>query len=293
MTGLDALGGVGKSPRVNIPSISHHALGQAFVNMATEISRLNKMSNTIRRASKEVQILKASNFRIKDEDGNDVEPSLLVHFEHHIRDRFPDASDEIQKRLARAMLLRRKRILHRRHRCGSTEIGPRKEVPKANIALPTAQPTISSEQANPNQHNSQPVSLGVENSAPSQVKSATTLAPDAYKRATSSPSVISASKTVALGSHEVLCFPPAPGNTAKRKYEKLKADHEARLRQAQEKNLSVTDEFQQPEQKPDVSYEIELKSILMAELQAIGEIICPFCLSALPAEHMFNQQKWE
>lgn len=267
------------------------------MNMATEISHLNRMSNTIRRAGKEIQILKAVNFCIKDEDGNDVEPSLLLHFEHHIRDRFPDASPEIQKRLAQVMLLRRKRILHRRHRYGNTATVAEKEVAKATITLPTAQPTISSAQADSKQDNSQPVAIAVGKSAPSQVKSATTLIPEAYKRATASPSVISASKTVALGNHEVLHFPPAPGYTAKRKYEKLKAkhlaDHEAMSRQAHAENLHAADEFQQLEEKPNVSFEAELKSILKAELQAIGEITCPYCLSALPAEQVFNQQKWE
>ncbi|KAH6632374.1 hypothetical protein F5144DRAFT_474539, partial [Chaetomium tenue] len=41
-----------------------------FRDVATEISRLNKTSNTIRRATKEAQILKASSFQIQDDDGN-------------------------------------------------------------------------------------------------------------------------------------------------------------------------------------------------------------------------------
>jgi len=65
--------------------------------VATEISFLNKVSNTIRRASNEVQILKASSFQIKDDEGNDMEPLLLTHFEHYIGGRFPNINNTIQR----------------------------------------------------------------------------------------------------------------------------------------------------------------------------------------------------
>lgn len=48
--------------------------------------------------------------------------------------------------------------------------------------------------------------------AKSIAKSATTLAPQSFQRATA-PSVVSQSKTIALGSHQDLSFPPAPAHT--------------------------------------------------------------------------------
>lgn len=256
-TGSDVLDALGKSPAANAPSVSNEALERSFGDIATEISRLNKISNTIRRASREAQILKVSDFQITDDDGNDVEPLLLDHFRHHIRDRFPNISDTIQRRLARAMLLRRKRILHRRHRQGNTVIRPQKAAPKASITLPAARPTVPSAQDNPQQDDGEVAAVAETTIAPSQIKSATTLIPSKFKMAASSPSVISASKTVALGNHEALNFPPAPGFAAKRKYE------------------------------------AELKDTLKSDLQAIGEITCPYCLYALPAEEVFDERKWQ
>ncbi|KAH6981610.1 hypothetical protein BKA56DRAFT_731124 [Ilyonectria sp. MPI-CAGE-AT-0026] len=275
----DVLCALGNSPATNARSVTNERLERSFVDIATEISRLNKISNTIRSASKEAQIIKASDFQIID-DGNNVEPLLLGHFEHYIGDRFPNISESIQKRLARAMLLRRKRILHRRSRQGNTAIRPQKAVPEASITLPAAQPTVPSAEGNPKQDNGQIAAVAATIIAPSQIKSATTLAPNKFKIASSSPSIVSASKTVALANHEALVFPPAPGLAAKRKYEKLKSQRVA-----------------------DYCHEIELEEInsdgaeklgelLKSDVQAIGEITCPYCLYALPAQEMFDERKW-
>ncbi|KAF4338103.1 serine threonine phosphatase [Fusarium beomiforme] len=238
---------------------SNESLQKALIDVAAEISRLNKISNTIRRASKETQALKASNFQIKDDEGNDVEDILLEHFRHHIGDRFPNLGETLQGRLARTMVVRRKRILYRRHRQGSTSIEPQKNVPENPVELPNAQLITSSEQdktksKSPKGTVSQPAT-----STPSQVKSATTLAPEKFQRAAASPSVISASKTVALGNHEALVFPPAPGFALKKRYEQLKT-------------------------RRDVS-EAGMKKVLEEDdLIGIGEITCPYCLYALPAQ---------
>lgn len=117
--------------------------------------------------------------------------------------------------------------------------------------------------------------------APSQIKSATTLAPNKFRMASSSPSVVSASKTVAWASHQVLDFPPAPGLAAKRKYEHLKSQ-----RVADYYNLTELGGG-----RPDA--EFNLDALLKSDLQAIGEITCPYCLYALPAQEVFDERKWQ
>ncbi|KAH8586928.1 hypothetical protein B0O99DRAFT_695020 [Bisporella sp. PMI_857] len=284
----DVLDIIVESPATNTLGIPREALERCFGDIATEISRLNKMSNTIQRASKEAQILKASDFRIKDDDGYDVEPLLLGHFERYIRDRFPNISNTIQERLACAMLLRRKRILYRRHRQGKMAPRPQKEVLKASIILPAARPTVPLAQGNPQQDDGQVVAVAATTVVPSQIKSATTLLPEKFKTAASSPSVISASKTVALGNHEALNFPPAPGLAAKRKYEQLKSQRLA-------VHQTVLDELELCATKDSyiASIEAKLKDTLKSDLQAIGEITCPYCLYALPAEEVFDERKWQ
>ncbi|KAH6955660.1 hypothetical protein BKA56DRAFT_706596 [Ilyonectria sp. MPI-CAGE-AT-0026] len=177
-------------------------LEQSLTDMGSEISRLNKTSNTIRRAGKEAQTLKASDFQIKDDDGENVEPLLLHHFEHHVQDRFPEISENLRQRLARVMLLRRKRILYRRHRQGNTAIQMQKAAVKASITLPAAQKSEQGKQK-PKEVESQVAAPAI---APSQIQSAITLAPNKFKLAASNPSVVSASKTIALGSRDS-CLP--------------------------------------------------------------------------------------
>ncbi|RYP30524.1 hypothetical protein DL767_006201 [Monosporascus sp. MG133] len=275
------LGMLDEPPATNARNVAGGLLERSFGDVATEISRLNKISNTIRRASKEAQVLKASNFQIKDDDGNDVEPLLLGHFERYIGDRFPSISKTVQQRLARAMLLRRKRILYRRHRQGNTATLPQKAVLKASVTLPAAQPIVPSAQGNPKQDNGQVAAVPTTTIATSRIESATTLTPNKFKVASSSPSIISASKTVALGNHEALVFPPAPGIAAKRKYEQLKRRRVVDYHNA----VSLEETRSEAESK--------LNELLKSDLQAIGEITCPYCLYALPAQEIFDERKWQ
>ncbi|KAI8712719.1 C3H1-type domain-containing protein [Fusarium sp. LHS14.1] len=249
-------------------------LGQSFLDIAAEITRLNKISNTIRRASKDTQVLKASNFQIKDDEGENTEPLLLSHFEHHIGDWFPGISETIRQRLARAMLLRRKRILYRRHRQGDSSIRSEKAISQTSVTLPNAQPGAGSSLQTMSKKKSEKAAINRPASkvAPSQVKSATTLAPEKFKMVSSSPSVVSASKTIASGKHQVLTYPPAPGFAAKRRYEKLKSQRIVEAAESTEHNL---------------------QELLESDLRAIGEIICPYCLYALPASEVFDERKWQ
>lgn len=212
---------------------------------------------------------------------------LLGHFEHHICDRFPNVNKPIQQRLARAMLLQQKRVLYRRHRQGNEASNKHKEATKqVPVTLPAAQPTVPKLLQRNLQQNNHPIAATIYE--PSQTKSATTLAPDKFKTAITSPSIISASKTVALGNHEALKFPPAPGFAAKKKYKQLKlqrlAEHEALLTKLNNKSNS---------QENISSADAKLEETLKLDLQAIGEITCPYCLYALPAEEVFDEQKWQ
>lgn len=213
-----ALGNLTLATNLSSLDISTEALQQSFMDIAAEISRLNKVSNTIRRASKEDQILKAIGFHIRDDGGNDVEPALIGHFEHHIRDRFANTSDTIRQRLARAMLLQRKRILYRRYRQGNMTDQPQEMVSKTPVTLPTA---LSAQVNSPQDTDENQIDTSPSNVIePSHIASATTLAPEKFKMAASTPSVVSTSKTIALGKHEPLYFPPAPGYAARQKYER-------------------------------------------------------------------------
>ncbi|OTB03536.1 hypothetical protein M426DRAFT_176005 [Hypoxylon sp. CI-4A] len=102
--------------------------------ISSQVSLLHELSDTIRKASRESQDVKLSaTFQIKDDDGNDSEDISKDYFANNIRDRFPDSSDVISDRLATTMVLRRKRILHRRSR---HTINPTK------LAVPISKPLI-------------------------------------------------------------------------------------------------------------------------------------------------------
>lgn len=152
----------------------------------------------------------AKMFRITDEDGNDMEDCLRHYFSKALTDRFPESSESIRDRICSTMLLRRKRILYRRDRYTSRP---------AVLPLPTFKPAI---QVQPTAGRKQPERSGMleqhqkesppavtPSVVPSVVQSATTLALRDFHRA-AAPSVVSHTKTVDLGAHEDLIFPPIP-----------------------------------------------------------------------------------
>jgi hypothetical protein len=197
----------------------------------------------LRRASKEAQNLKANNLPLHDEDGNDVASLLLGHFKHYLADRFPTLNETIRDRIAHTMVLRRKRVLYRRSRqlinlTKNEEVAPRTSAPVA--------PTT-----------------------------ATTLVVGQFLAVSSTRSVSSTTKTVALANHEPLVFPPAPGTYTRRKHERLKAqwrpDHEAHLKS----------EDEGPEE------------VLKTDWQAMAEVTCPYCCQALPSEKVLDDKTWQ
>lgn len=277
--GSNILDRMGENPPTG-PSDIQGQLRQSYIHIGSEISRLNKISNTIRRASRESQFEKANNFRITDEDGNNVESFLFTIFEHHINDRFPNINEGIRQRLVHAMLVRRKRILYRRHRQGIVAIQPQKIASKIAITLPPTTRTATSANGKVIQDNGKDLVISTFKALSSVVQSATTLDPDKFKKASSSTSIVSSSKSVALDDHECVVFPPNPGIAIKRKYEQLRRQREDEYKkEVQENGMSV-----------DAKSRFE--SLKKSDLETVGEIACPYCLYALPAGVVLSDSKW-
>lgn len=209
------------------PESSSYVLSQGLKSLANDITLLYRISNTIRRASKENQNSKAiKSFRIKDDEGNDAEEQLQQVYSSYILGKFPSMRDSLRDRIAASMVLRRKRILYRRARYRYNPIKAAKLTPQPMIEAPKVslpQETIMIDVADIS-----PETISNTIIQPSQSKiqslafSATTLAAEDYKKASVTPSVVSATKTVALGNHEDLIFPLPPTGGIRRKYNMFK-----------------------------------------------------------------------
>lgn len=200
-----------------------------------EIGLLYRLSNTIRRASRDSQNIKATqNFKILDHDGQDLEHVLCQRFASNIRDLFPGISEHLQARISRTMIIRRKRVLYKRHRQEKRNAPMPDPVNKPEIQAPKPKSTSSKTAILEGNHKEQdkivkePVEAG--NTAlsvmESQARSATTLVADKFKQ--SSPSVVSATDTIAIGDHNDMKFPPPPLGYMKRRFKELKAQHRLR-----------------------------------------------------------------
>ncbi|KAI0469770.1 hypothetical protein GGR56DRAFT_242688 [Xylariaceae sp. FL0804] len=179
--------------------------------IVSKVALIHELSNTIRKAIRTSHLSKAeTHFHIRDHDGNDIENVLREHWENNIRDRFPESSAALRHRLAASMVLRRKRILHRRSKYAMSPI---------KVSDPVREPMVSTRPAAPLAEDStdllvQPVREQLyvtvaPSRIPSVAKSATTLDLNAFKKV-SAPSVVSHTKSTDMGSHEDLTFPPPP-----------------------------------------------------------------------------------
>lgn len=250
------------------------SLDKSIRAAADQISLLNKLSNTIRRASKTTQnIQAASSFQILDDEGNDAAVFLQTVFAHYLRDRFPATSEVIQQRLAATMVLRRKRVLYRRERYGKGSI---------RVEQVSSKPTIDIPQRGATGPTSQDPGSGAQKRAESQrqsdthsmTKSATTLAADEFRRA-ATPSVVSETKTVPLGSHEDLQFPAAPLGAITMKVEQL----------SQQENSAYVFRWK-------TVRDARNEAMWREAVAAVGEVTCPFCFYALPAKDVADEMKW-
>jgi hypothetical protein len=290
--------------------VANEKLDRSIRVIANEISLLHRLSNTIRRASKDSQNLKAAkSFRIQDDEGNDAEPLLRELFASYILGRFPDISNAIRQRLASTMLLRRKRILYRRSRYGETPIRPKKTISQPTITLPPTQQQAAIAPEQPLGPDGPEVAAkSAQSIVQSLAVSATTLVADNFKKA-SAPSVVSVTKTVALGNHEDLIFPPAPNGRVKQKYKQLKKQREEEHK-TYLKSLPFYLLYEEHNGQPPLNLdtlsklrqkisdaEAKLQKILEKDWndcnRAIAEVTCPFCFYALPSLDVIDEKKWK
>ncbi|EXM18859.1 hypothetical protein RAB80_009145 [Fusarium oxysporum f. sp. vasinfectum] len=292
------------SVRLAPDSTSIEKAMEQFVNslegVSREITLLHKITNTIRRASKDTQNSRAAEgFKIRDDEGNDVGTFLQEIFLRYVNDRFPVASEEIRKRLASSMVIRRKRLLYRRERYGKKPIqlpqitsAPRISHPEPDIITPlddAERPAKRRIVAAPTQ------------SVVHSTATATTLSPERFRKA-AAPSVVSVSKTVKLSDNDDAVFPPAPTRALMQRYNNTKRDIEDRYKQ---RLLTIYGYHEGVELTDLVSG--DAREILDAQLvrdsalakawddcvEAVGEVTCPYCFHVLPIREVTDDLKWK
>ncbi|RSL45374.1 hypothetical protein CEP54_014294 [Fusarium duplospermum] len=271
-------------------------LDQAIEGISKELALLHKISNTIRRASKEKQNVEAEkSFKIKDEEGNDAEPFLHQLFSNQTRDRFPGASDNIQQRLANSMVLRRKRILYRRKRYDKKPIRPPDLPLPPRVSAPKVKSNVGV-QRQPMKQQTTPAPTP--STVPSVPQTATTLVAEKFQQA-AAPSVISVSKTVALSSHDQLQFPPAPCGALMKRYRRFRKDQEEQLKAILDDIPGYFGPKAPPApgardavRKHRASHDKILGDYWDECLRAVGEVVCQFCFYALPVRDVIQDSKW-
>ncbi|RGP80764.1 serine threonine phosphatase [Fusarium longipes] len=265
---------------------SLQSFDKALDEVKNDIFLLHKISNTIRRASKESQNVKAAEgFVIRDDEGNDTEPFLRQLFINYIHDRFPGTNENIRNRLADSMVLRRKRILYRRERYGKSSIRLPEPVAKPVISHPRPDPFGEVDQGRVKRR---AVEAPTQSHTQSVIKTATTLSPEKFKKA-AAPSVISVSKTIALSVTGELSFPPPPTAALMRKYKTLKREIDTRARSSE------------PRSKADAALEylsVKKKQVELSEawnrcLEAVAEVTCPYCFHVLPVREVIDEKRWK
>ncbi|KAF3068145.1 hypothetical protein CFAM422_008151 [Trichoderma lentiforme] len=91
----------------------------ALQDITKQIALLRKFSLIILRIGRETQDPQAiSDFKVTDDKGHDLEPTLKDDFAQYIRFQFPGVSNVIQQRLISTMILRYKKAIYRKFRYG-------------------------------------------------------------------------------------------------------------------------------------------------------------------------------
>ncbi|PYI18686.1 hypothetical protein BO99DRAFT_443732 [Aspergillus violaceofuscus CBS 115571] len=261
--------------------------------IAKDLTLLHRLSNTIRKASRESQNLRAAaDFRIEDEDGNDVGPAWRVTFAAEIiRRKWPMCENFLKERLATAMLLRRKRVLYRRlrhNKAGETS----QSRPGQNAEGKGKATDVDNNHATKREKS---VRSTPESEA---TTSATTVTFDRFKKA-SVPSVVGPARTTRMNTQEESLYPPAPKGEVIKRMKILEHQRIASIEAPGQSSgiqgppiehdgsssLNVRDgdaEFARPE-KLDKDREALLNN---------SEVVCPYCCCTLLGADVMDDRKW-
>lgn len=287
----------------------------AVDRVVKDIGLLYQLSNTIRKAGRESQNSKADSlFEIKDADGNNIEKILEARFLHNLKDKFPGCDEDLRRRLAATILLRRKRILYRRSR------RPKAPAIRLPVVLePDVRQGLGAERSmapvEAKRQETGPAETQTLKRQPSVVRSlakttktTTTLDPEKLRPPTA-PSVLSVAKTIPLNSHDDLVFPPPPRAAILDWFRELKArrraQHKARLLAlpnfehyaahggrppslSAEDVLTLESQIQGAERDLQMSIDDDLKICK----NTVTEVLCPYCLCALSSSDTKSKGKW-
>lgn len=291
-------------------------LEMAVKQAAKDISLLHQLSNIIRRAGHVSQNSKANVFfEIKDADGNNIEKHFEAIVLQDLTNKFPRCNEQLRQRLASTVLLRRKRILYRRSRRPMTpstwlHIAAEPDIrsKKMCVARGMTPVEIREQETVPAETHSLTRSQSVNSSQAGTTETSTTLDPERLQRLTA-PSALLMEECISSNIHDDLGFPPPPRAAIQDRFRELKASrlarHNARLLEIPNFQLYVAQEG-----KPS-SLDAEIVSNLRAQIQEAerdlqigldadleicknveGEVICPYCLCALPSTDMKFKEKW-
>ncbi|KAG4292568.1 hypothetical protein FPRO06_12056 [Fusarium proliferatum] len=273
---------------------------QTLDAVSSEITLLHKITNTIRRASKDTQNIRAAErYKIRDEEDNDVGPFIQSVFLNYINDRYHVASAEIRQRLASSMVLRRKRLLYRQERYGKSPIHLPQKTSAPGILHPESE--IMTTLGDAERPAKRRIIAAPSQSAMHSAETATTFSPEGYKKA-AAPSIVSISKTVQLSSEDELAFPPAPSGAFTQRFNKAKKDIEDRHKQ----RLSTIDSYYEGVDMTTIAPE-DVRAIIDAGalrdralakahddcIKAVSEVTCPYCFHVLPISEVLDELKWK
>ncbi|KAF5602454.1 hypothetical protein FPCIR_1794 [Fusarium pseudocircinatum] len=268
--------------------------------VSSEISLLHKITNTIRRASKDTQNSRAAEgFKIRDDEGNDAGPFLQQIFANYIHDRFPGTTEEIRQRLASSMVLRRKRLLYRQERYGKKPIQVPQTISAPHISHP--EPDLMTPLDDVERPAKRRILAAPTQSVAHSTATATTLTPERFRKA-ATPSVVSVPKTVKLNDNDDAVFPPAPTRGLMQRYHKTKCDIEDRHKQ----RLSAVQGYDEGVGLTGLAFG-DTQEIVHADLEraralakawddcieAVGEVVCPYCFHVLPICEVIDELKWK
>ncbi|RAK75252.1 uncharacterized protein BO72DRAFT_529568 [Aspergillus fijiensis CBS 313.89] len=259
----------------------HHYLTQQneerdLSAIAKDLTLLHRLSNTIRRASRESQNLRAAeHFRIEDEEGVDVGAAWRDTFAAEvIRRKWPACDDWLRERLASAMLLRRKRVLYRRFRHDKARMD--QSVPGRDAEDQGQKPEADHEHVKKRETTSARSASGSR-----ATTSATTLNPEQFRKA-SAPSVLGTTRTTRMNTQEESLYPPAPKGEIIKRLETLE----------KERSTSIEDSGQHSSGQ---DAELSRREKIIADRHAIlrnSEVVCPYCCCTLSGADVMDDRKW-